>query len=67
MWIDRERQRVNPDGTLGDFAFFSFQMAKSSKVLNDFASAFAKITFETNHKQPFAPAPDDTDYLILFG
>ena len=68
MWIDRERQRVNPDGTLGDFAFFSFEMMKVPKILDDFASVFAKVTFETAHKLPFETVRvDDRDYMILFG
>ena len=35
MWIDHEKQRVLPDGTL-DFAFFTFELPNNPEILNQF-------------------------------
>lgn len=68
MWVDREKQRINPDGTEGEYAFLSFGMGKDQAIADNFARIFAKVTYETDHQRKFEEVKEeDRDYLALFG
>lgn len=68
MWVDREKQRINPDGTKGEYAFLSFSMGKNQAIVDNFSRIFAKVTYETDHQRKFEEVKEeDRDYLALFG